>query len=216
MAQQARATNTREAIISGAATVFQAHGYGLTSLAEIAEAAGVTKGALYFHFDSKEAIALAVIDAQHAAAATIGVALHEAGTTGIAATVTASFALARQLRENPVVRAGIRLTLEASSFQTPVIGPYLDWITWINGYLVEADAEGDLREGVDTATLAHFIIPAFTGVQMVSEVLTHRDDVYQRVEELWLLLLPGAVPPDRWTQIRALVARVRHEVSEQP
>ncbi|GAA3890819.1 ScbR family autoregulator-binding transcription factor [Leifsonia kafniensis] len=216
MAQQQRAANTREAIVTGAATAFQAHGYGMTSLAEIAEASGVTKGALYFHFDSKEAIALAVIDAQHAAAGTIGVALHESGTTGIAATLTASFAFARQLRENPIARAGIRLTLEASSFQTPVVGPYLDWIAWIEGYLVEAAAAGDLREEVNPSTLAHLIIPAFTGVQMVSEVLTHRDDIYQRVEELWLLLLPGTVPPDRWEQIRELLARIRREVSEQP
>jgi AcrR family transcriptional regulator len=215
MAQQERAANTREAIIAGAATAFQANGYGLTSLAEIAEAAGVTKGALYFHFDSKEAIALAVIGAQHAAAGTIGVTLHQAGTTGITAAVTASFALAHQLRVNPIVRAGIRLTLEASSFHTPVVGPYLDWITWIEGYLLEAAADGDLREDISTSALAHFIIPAFTGVQMVSEVLTHRDDVYQRVEEMWLLLLPGAVPADRWVQIRELIARIRHEICEE-
>lgn len=215
MAQQKRATDTRESIVTGAATVFQSQGYGLASLADIAAASGVTKGALYFHFDSKAAIARAVIDAQHALAHTIGVALRESGTTGIAAAVAASFLVARQLRENPIVRAGIRLTLEGSSFQTPVVGPYLDWIGWIEGYLAEAAALGDLTADVSPAMMAHFIIPAFTGVQMVSEVLTHREDIYQRVEELWLLLLPGAVPPDRWEQIRALLARTRREVSEQ-
>jgi len=216
MQRQERATLTRDAIISGAATVFQAHGYGMTSLADIAAASGVTKGALYFHFDSKEAIAHAVIAAQHAAAGALDARIREAGTTGIAATLTAAFGLARQIRVNPIVRAGIRLTLEASSFQNPVVGPYLDWITWIEGYLREAVAEGDIRDDVDPSMLAHLIIPAFTGVQMVSAVLTQHDDLALRVEQMWLLLLPGVVPAEHWPLIRDLPARIRREVCENP
>ena len=56
-ARQERAEVTREAILEGAAEAFDAAGFGSTSLSDISQRAGVTKGALYFHFPSKEALA---------------------------------------------------------------------------------------------------------------------------------------------------------------
>ncbi|MGN5376815.1 TetR family transcriptional regulator [Streptomyces lasalocidi] len=64
MARQERAVRTRRAVIEAAAAVFAERGYAAATIAEILERAGVTKGALYFHFDSKEALARGVIDAQ--------------------------------------------------------------------------------------------------------------------------------------------------------
>lgn len=44
---------TRNAILDAAEIVFQEHGVGKASLAEIAAAAGVTRGAVYWHFANK-------------------------------------------------------------------------------------------------------------------------------------------------------------------
>lgn len=44
---------TRNALLDAAERVFQARGVSRTSLAEIAQAAGVTRGALYWHFKDK-------------------------------------------------------------------------------------------------------------------------------------------------------------------
>ena len=66
VAQQERARVTRATVIEGAARTFERLGYGNASLTDIAETAAVTKGALYFHFKSKEELAKAVIDEQHA------------------------------------------------------------------------------------------------------------------------------------------------------
>lgn len=44
---------TRNAILDAAEVVFQERGVGKTSLAEIAAAAGVTRGAVYWHFANK-------------------------------------------------------------------------------------------------------------------------------------------------------------------
>lgn len=65
MPLQERAKATKVSIVEGAAAVFEEIGYGNTSLSSVAERAGVTKGALYFHFKSKEDLALAVIESQH-------------------------------------------------------------------------------------------------------------------------------------------------------
>lgn len=55
MPQQARAINTRALILEGAAQVFEERGYLGTRLDDVADQIGLTKGALYFHFRSKEA-----------------------------------------------------------------------------------------------------------------------------------------------------------------
>ena len=47
------AQETRVAILDAAEIVFQEHGVSHTSLAEIAAAAGVTRGAVYWHFKNK-------------------------------------------------------------------------------------------------------------------------------------------------------------------
>jgi AcrR family transcriptional regulator len=51
-----------EVLINAAMDLFASYGYRGTSLSRIARAAGVTKGALYWHFDDKEDFFLAVVD----------------------------------------------------------------------------------------------------------------------------------------------------------
>ncbi|QJA05917.1 TetR family transcriptional regulator [Thermosulfurimonas marina] len=53
---------TREKILREALRLFQERGLAETSISDIEAAAGVSKGALYFHFPSKEALALAALD----------------------------------------------------------------------------------------------------------------------------------------------------------
>ncbi len=50
------AQETRNAILDAAELVFQERGVSHTSLAEIATAAGVTRGAVYWHFSNKAAL----------------------------------------------------------------------------------------------------------------------------------------------------------------
>jgi AcrR family transcriptional regulator len=59
-AQQSEAT--REAIVTGALKLFAERGFASASIADIAEAAGITKGAIYWHFDSKDALFKAILD----------------------------------------------------------------------------------------------------------------------------------------------------------
>lgn len=49
----ADAPRTRERILDAALTLFAERGYDATSMREISEQLGITKAALYYHFDSK-------------------------------------------------------------------------------------------------------------------------------------------------------------------
>jgi AcrR family transcriptional regulator len=53
---------TRRAVLDAARAAFGARGYAQASVDEIAAAAGVTKGAVYHHFESKEALFLAALE----------------------------------------------------------------------------------------------------------------------------------------------------------
>lgn len=58
--QRERSETTIEVLLDAARGEFAAHGYIVTSLDTVVAAAGVTKGALYHHFDSKQALFTAV------------------------------------------------------------------------------------------------------------------------------------------------------------
>jgi AcrR family transcriptional regulator len=56
------AQGTRERILDVAGELFTDHGYDATSLREIADRLGFTKAALYYHFQSKEEILVALLE----------------------------------------------------------------------------------------------------------------------------------------------------------
>ena len=58
------ASDTRQRIIASAATVFARKGYHGASLDQVAADAGLTKGAVYWHFQSKSDLFLALLDAR--------------------------------------------------------------------------------------------------------------------------------------------------------
>jgi AcrR family transcriptional regulator len=62
LTQPERRAATRASVIKSAGRVFARRGYHGATLEEIAEAAGVSKGAVYYNFDSKEGLFLALLE----------------------------------------------------------------------------------------------------------------------------------------------------------
>lgn len=62
LTQQARRAKTREALIRAASKLFAVNGVEATSLDQVAETAGFTKGAIYANFPNKRALINAVVD----------------------------------------------------------------------------------------------------------------------------------------------------------
>lgn len=75
--------------------------------------------------------------------------------------------------------------------------PYQDWIEACRQLAEKAIDEGDLLDTVDAPELARFVISAFTGVQMLSNVFDQRVDLEQRIDQMWRFLLPGILVPAR-------------------
>jgi AcrR family transcriptional regulator len=82
----------RDRILDAAMTVFRRHGFRRSSIEQTAEAAGLTRQALYHHFESKEALFRAVIEHVHEsalAAETAAVTAAEKAGHGLAAILIA-------------------------------------------------------------------------------------------------------------------------------
>lgn len=75
MSNEDRSAQTRTALLAAARALFVEKGYAETGTPELVKAAGVTRGALYHHFEDKKAIYRAVIERE---CADIAVAIRDA------------------------------------------------------------------------------------------------------------------------------------------
>ncbi|MET7361080.1 ScbR family autoregulator-binding transcription factor [Streptomyces sp. NPDC005562] len=183
--KQERAQKTREEILRAAAEVFDERGYSGASMREIMNRAGVTLGAVYFHFPNKEALALAVMRAQPAS---IVPALKSAGLQRL---VDITFVWAHKLQTDPTLRAGVRLTSEQTGFGLDDATPYREWARIMEECLADGRTAGEVRADVDVRVLAEFIVSACTGLQAYSLLASGREDLPERTRAMWRLLMPA-------------------------
>lgn len=189
-ARQERAEVTRQAILDGASIAFDRTGFHGTSLTDVVGHAGVTKGALYFHFASKESLARTLMDEQFQ----ISEGVPALVDPGLQTVIDLTHRMAFGLRTNVRVRAAVRLVVEFGSFTDPYPNQYNAWIDTCRDCLTPAQERGDVLPSLDVQDLSTLLVGAFTGIQVTSHVRTHREDLHARVIDLWSFLLPGIVP----------------------
>jgi AcrR family transcriptional regulator len=192
VARQDRAERTRNTILDAGAAVFDERGFNGASLSDILAKAGATKGALYFHFSSKEDLARAIIEEQFS----VDLPFVDFDKPGLQTLIDMSHALAHNLVTNVRVRASFRLVVE-SNFADPSPEAYHRWIDSAHAVLLSAQAHGDLRKEWNPLDIANWVSAVFLGIQTQSDVLTGRADVHERLTALWQISLPGLVPPRR-------------------
>ncbi|WP_338279452.1 TetR/AcrR family transcriptional regulator [Corallococcus caeni] len=115
---------TRERVLQASVRLFSRHGFDGTSVRALAEEAGIAVGLLYSHFESKEAVLLALMQASMLdVARTLEDADREATARGfVTALLTSTVAmldahrdlwrLSQGLRHQPEVLARLKLPLE--------------------------------------------------------------------------------------------------------
>ncbi|MEV5786604.1 MULTISPECIES: ScbR family autoregulator-binding transcription factor [Streptomyces] len=208
MVKQVRAARTRQALVRAAAEVFADDGYALASLPAISRRAGVSTGALHFHFPSKDLLAreveaAATVSLQRLAArrdappgrAAGGPAGTGGAGAGLQLLVDVSRELVLGLSSDPVLRAGFGLGGDPSRKSGE--GPGRWWSEWVHALLREAHGAGELAEGVSPEAAAVAVVAATLGLAGLAS--RHRFHLSPHlVEQFWALLLPGlAAPPPR-------------------
>ncbi|MFE5143548.1 ScbR family autoregulator-binding transcription factor [Streptomyces fagopyri] len=189
MVRQERAIRTRRAILNAAASVFDERGYEAATIGEVLARAGVTKGALYFHFPSKQALAEGVLAEQFS-----GFVLAPRASK-LQELVDMGLALAYRMRRNPVVSASARLSLGQEMGVIFGTWTITTWLEATEKVLREAREQGELLPHVDPAESAWVFSAAWTGVQVYSHTLAGREDLERRVSALFEHLLPSIAVP---------------------
>ncbi|MEV0303134.1 ScbR family autoregulator-binding transcription factor [Streptomyces prasinus] len=189
MVKQERAVRTRKAILTAAAKIFEERGYRATTISDILSSAGVTKGALYFHFSSKEELAQGILHGQDQ---WLSIPDRACKIQQIADTVLLH---AYRLQHEPMVRAGVRLSLDQQAEEVDRRGPFTHWGEIVGELLEKAQAQGELLPHVSTAETADVLVGSFAGVQAMSQVMSDYQDLLARVAALLRHLLPSIVLP---------------------
>ncbi|NML54091.1 TetR/AcrR family transcriptional regulator [Streptomyces sp. R302] len=195
MAKQERAQRTRQAILTAAAELFDERGYDSASTTDILARAGLTRGALYHHFPSKEAIALALLDTH------IDALQVEEQPVKLQSLIDLTFRFAQQLQSDPALRASVRLSVEQSSFAAFQTG-YEQSIEVIRSLLRQAMDQGEMLPGLDIDEATLFIVGAYTGVQTMDQAYSGRAELIDRIGSLWRFVLPGLATPGLISRLR--------------
>ncbi|WP_344360227.1 ScbR family autoregulator-binding transcription factor [Streptomyces gobitricini] len=187
MAMQDRAIRTRRTILAAAAKVFEQRGYQAATISEILSTAGVTKGALYFHFESKDDLAQGVLAEQDQR---MVVPRRACRTQELVDVVMLH---AHRLQTDPMVRAGVRLSLDQQAHELDRSGPFLRWVRVMDQLLHDARSQGELLPHVVPTESAEVLVGSFAGIQAMSQAVSDYQDLPERVCALLRHMLPTVV-----------------------
>jgi AcrR family transcriptional regulator len=187
--RQERAVRTRATLLNAAAEVFAESGFAGANVSTIAERAGLTLGALYFHFHNKGALAREIVLSQPE------FVVPPYSSQGLQHAVDVTLTWAYRLLGDPVLLAGARLVMEQEHFVEPRENSHQQWTRILCEDLREARRRRELRPETDVEALARLVVNACTGAQMHSFLETRRRDLPDRVEEMWRCLLQTMAEP---------------------
>ncbi|MGW2180971.1 ScbR family autoregulator-binding transcription factor [Streptomyces sp. NPDC001732] len=188
MVKQDRAARTRQSLIRAAAEVFAREGFVPASLTAISRRAGVSNGALHFHFESKKALARAVEEEAAQTVRGITGKARDGEGEGLRMLMDTTHELMGRLADDIVVRAGFELGGDPARGEDSLLRR--EWQQWIEDMLRRAEQEGGLAEGVSPGDASPAIMAATVGF----EVLGGEDRAWLSEETIagfWELVLPG-------------------------
>lgn len=194
MPQQRRAQLTRRAIVLAAAEEFDRAGYDATPLSAILRRGEVTKGAFYFHFASKEALALALVEVQHRRWPKLQRSWLSKGMDPLSVAVGMVNDAARLIDQDVVIRAGTRLAEHRIAAGNRHHG-VPDWEPLLRTLLQRSAVDGLLRPGVDPAAIAHTAYAGMIGARVLTSE-RHGPGMAARMEDLWQVTLQGVASPE--------------------
>jgi len=190
-----RADATRQQIIRAAAHQFAQRPYHDVGLDDILAEAELTKGAMYFHFRSKHALALAVIDEQLARAGAAVQALVDRKLSGLETLIDVGYLMAVEDICRDTARAVLHLLPvvgRAEGLQTTVLNNAVQALSVV---AERAIAEGDVVDS-DPHDIARVLLTLYLGLRQAGN-LDEPEQFLRQIERALIVVLPGMVPADR-------------------
>ncbi|HEV2640280.1 MAG TPA: ScbR family autoregulator-binding transcription factor [Actinocrinis sp.] len=181
---------TRAQILQAAAIAFADKGFPAVTVLDVAELTGMTKGAVYFHYANKEALAIAVVEAFYRQWPPLADEVQAMDLSPLDMISELLVRTAVRFRDDKITQAGARLQIERSLINAKLQSPFVDYTAILERLLTRAAEAGQLPEGSRPDTLARVLISAFFGVQHITWVKNDRADIVAGIHEVLEAVLP--------------------------
>jgi len=168
---QHRSEETRNHILEVAMHLFSKTGYDATGVAEICQAAGVSKGAFYHHFPSKQAVFMALLNSYLNSIET-GFNLMRQQTHAIPDSIIQMAELAGTLFQTADIHLSIFLEFWTQANHDPqvwetAIAPYRRYQSYFASMIQEGIKEGSLKS-IDAELAGRVLVSLAIGMLMQS------------------------------------------------
>jgi TetR/AcrR family transcriptional regulator, transcriptional repressor for nem operon len=201
-----RSDTTRDQILRAAAHQFAQRPYYAVGLDDILAEAQLTKGAMYFHFRSKHALALAIVDEQVDRYSEAVQNLLARKLSGLETLIDVVYLIAVGDITQDVTRASFNL-LESvgrtEKLQERLLG---GWIQLLGEIAQRGIAEGDIVEQSDPEDVGRLVVSIYVGMRQASSL----DEPVQLLSDFGKAVstvLRGVVQPERIDYFAQFVTR---------
>ncbi len=165
-----KGTRTRQNIIEKSLQIFCVKGYYNTSINDILEATGLTKGGLYGHFSSKEDIWYAVYDEALGIWRQVVFKGIQSNSSPLERIQTFIENDIKNKLGNDVFEGGcffhsmlVELSGQSVAMSKHILGGFMQLAGLLCTWLEQADQQGMLKEGLNFKEIANYIIISLNG-----------------------------------------------------
>ena len=191
-----RSDTTRDQILRAAAHQFAQRPYYAVGLDDILAEAQLTKGAMYFHFRSKHALALAIVDEQTVKSAAAIQDLLARKLSGLETLIDISYLIAIADITQDVARAAFNLLESVGRTEKLQERLLHGWIELLGETTRRAIREGDIVDQGDPEDIGRLLVSIYVGMRQASS-LDAPVVLLSDFEKALSILLRGIVQPER-------------------
>jgi len=189
-----KAERTREYIVEKTAPVFNRKGYAGTSMSDMTETTGLTKGAIYGNFENKDEVALAAFDYNVGKMREQVKALQTTQLTAIGKLEAYITVYRKGLFKPffstgcPIVNTGIEADDTHPKLKQKVTEAVNRWHRGISAIIQQGISKEEIREDVDVSAFASLMIAMIEGGITVSKISGDLSYLTQSLDQLEQLI----------------------------
>ena len=202
---QPRAVATRRLILDSAIRLFAEQGYSSTGVREIIAESGMTGGAFYHHFETKNAVASAIL-AESGAKVQAAFVSADVGGRAAETVIRGTFAVASLHVRDAGVRVSSQLLHTVGMSTGATDRYYSTWINALGAQFARAQSQGDVRRDADPGVLGRSIVCAAYGAWVVASLTIDGPRITRQLTDLWDMMLPAILVADRVPRFRDFLA----------
>lgn len=191
-----RADSTRQQILRAAAHQFARRAYHDVGLDDILAEAELTKGAMYFHFRSKHALAVAIIEQSNREGFAAIQELLARQLSGLETLIDFCYLIAVRDLGKDVARAAMHLLESVGRTAGQQVQVLDGWIDMLVAVVERAITEGDVLQRCDPRDVGRLIVSMYLGLRQTSDLDDPRRFLLD-LERNWVLILAAVLQPDR-------------------